>query len=257
MHMSRRLAAILAIAGAAALAVSGIAIAATTSTFSFNFSPNKVPKKSYKAGALTTNLATHYTNPGNSKPGGAVDRTQIYLDKNWKINPKAAKKCSASQLSNQTMKGAMAHCKKAKVGSGVATATANGAFTIRGCVLLFNGKPKGGKPTLQVFTRVQASNPSTISCKNLSSNTKGNATILLTGVLKDASGKYGKVLDVNHITQAATFPLEVFKTKIKKGNYIAARCKAKDKTWHMKTTWTYNNRTKHTTQQSQKCTVGT
>lgn len=256
MRMSRRVVVTLAVAAAGALAVSGIAIAATTSTFSFSFSPDKVPKKKYKPGALKTNLTTHYTNPGNAIPGGAVDRTQIYLDKNWKINPKAAKKCSANQLSNQTMKGAMAQCKKAKVGQGTATATANGAFEIKGCVLLFNGKPKGGKPTLQVFTRVQASNPSNISCADPSSNTQGNATILLTGVLKDASGKYGKVLDVNHITQAATFPLEVFKTKIKKGNYISARCKAKNKKWHMQTTWTYNNGAKHTEQQSQKCKVG-
>ena len=57
------------------------------------------------------------------------------------------------------MKQAMAACKKAKVGSALATAIANGSVHIHGCVLLFNGKPQGGKPTLQVFTRVQASQP--------------------------------------------------------------------------------------------------
>ena len=135
----------------------------------------------------------------------------------------------------------MATCSKALVGNGTAQATANGVFNVNGCVLLFNGQPQGGKPTLQVFTRVQASNPSKITCANPSSNTQGNATILLTGVLKPASGLYGKVLDVDHITQAATFPLTIFKTTIKKGNYISARCAATNKTWNMKTTWTYNN----------------
>src|SRR5215208_1488975 len=191
MRITRRYAVILALAAAAAVA--GIAIAATTSTFTFKASPSKVPKHRYKAGSLKTNLETSYTNPGNSNPGGAVERTQIFLDKNWKINPKEAKKCSASQLSNQTMAGAMAACKKAKVGKGIATANANGAFIINGCVLLFNGKPQGKKPTLQVFTRVQASNPSTIDCSDPSHNTQGNVTVLLTGVLKNASGKYGKV----------------------------------------------------------------
>jgi hypothetical protein len=256
MRISRRLAVILALSAAGALAVAGIAIAAPSSTFSFNFSPSKVPKKKYKPGALETNLVTHYTNPGNNNPGGAVERTQIYLDKNWKINPKVAGRCKSSKLSGKTMKQAMAACPKALVGKGTATATANGQFTIHGCVLLFNGKPQKKKPTLQVFTRVVASNPSHITCSNPKQNSQGNATVLLKGVLKDASGAYGKVLDVNHITQSASFPLEVFKTKIKKGNYVTARCKAKNKKWKMQTTWTYNNGAKKTVQQTQKCKVG-
>jgi hypothetical protein len=255
MRIRRRYAVVLALAAAGALAVSGMALGAATSTFSFKVSPNKVPKKKYKPVALSTDLQTSYTNPGNANPGGAVERTQIFLDKNFKINPKAAKKCSANQLANQTMAGAMAACKKAKVGKGTAQATANGAFDINGCVILFNGKPKGGNPTLQVFTRVQASNPSNISCQDPANNNEGNTTILLTGVLKDASGKYGKVLDVNHITQAAAFPLTIFKTKIKKGNYISARCKAKNKKWNMQTRWTYNDGTKNTVKKSQKCKV--
>jgi hypothetical protein len=256
MRNRRRFAVITALAAAGALAVAGIAIAATTSTFSFKFSPSTVPKTTFKAGSLFTDLETHYTTPGNAIPGGAVDRTQIYLDKNFKVNANAAAKCSASKLSNQTMKGAMANCSKALVGKGTAQATANGAFNINGCVLLFNGPLKNNHPTLNVFTRVQASNPSTISCANPASNTQGNATILLTGELKPATSPYGKVLDVQHITQAATFPLTIFKTTIKKGNYISARCAAADHTWHMKTTWTYNNGKTFTQAKTQKCTVG-
>jgi len=256
MRNRRRFAVITALAAAGALAVAGVAIAATTSSFSFKMSPSTAPKTTYKAGHLFTDLETHYTNPGNAVPGGAVDRTQIFLDKNFKINTGAAKTCAANKLSNQTMKGAMANCKNALVGTGTAQATANGAFNINGCVLLFNGQPQGGKPTLQVFTRVQASNPSTMSCANPSTNTKGNATILLTGVLKPATGLYGKVLDVQHITQAATFPLTIFKTTIGKGNYISTRCAATNKTWNMKTTWTYNNGKTFSQAKTQKCTVG-
>jgi hypothetical protein len=256
MRIRRRYAVIFALAAAGALAIAGVAIAATTSTFSFKFSPSTAPKTTFKAGGLFTDLETHYTTPGNNIPGGAVERTQIFLDKNFKINPNAAAKCPASKLANQTMKGAMAACSKALVGKGTAQATANGAFNINGCVLLFNGPLKNNHPTLNVFTRVQASNPSTISCANPSTNTQGNATILLTGELKPATSPYGKVLDVNHITQAATFPLTIFKTTIKKGNYISARCNAADKTWRMKTTWTYNNGKSFTSAKTQKCTVG-
>jgi hypothetical protein len=214
--------------------------------------PTNPPKTTYKNGSLFTNLVTHYTDPGNSKPGGAVERTQIYLDRNWRINPKAAAKCSSGQLQNKTMAQAMAACKKALVGSGTATATANGLFQIKGCVLLFNGKPQNTKPTLKVFARVQASNPSNITCGSPATNKQGNATVLLNGVVKNATAPYGKVLDVNHITQSATFPLEILKSTIKKGNYIQAKCRTSP--WHMKTTWTYNNNAKKTVSKTQPCT---
>jgi hypothetical protein len=256
MRIRRRSAVIFALAAAGAIAVAGVAFAAPTSTFTFKASPGTAPKTTFKNGSLFTNLVTHYTNPGNNNPGGAVERTQIFLDKNWKINPNAAAKCSKSQLTGATMKTAMSRCGKARVGNGNATASANGLFTIRGCVLLFNGKPVNGNPTLFVFTRVQASNPSAISCADPAHNTRGNATVLLTGVLKPAAAPYGKVLDVNHITQAAQFPLEIFKTTIKKGNYFSVRCNASNRLWHLKTTWTYNNNTKRTVSKTQQCTVG-
>ncbi len=253
MRIRRRYAVILAVVAAGAVVGSGFALAATTSDFQFSFSPNKVPKKKYKGGALKTNLVTSYDNPSAAT---AVDRTRIYLDKNFKIDPKKAKTCDASQLSGTTMAGAMANCKKALVGKGKATASANGQFTINSCVLLFNGKKQGKKPTLQVFTRSQATNPSNISCKDPAHNNEGTNSILLTGVLKNASGKYGKVLDVNHISQAtAGLPLEIYNTTIKKGKYFSARCKAKNHKWNMQVKWDYKDGTATTVKQSQKCKV--
>ena len=252
MRIRRRSAAIFALAAVGVIAVAAVAIAAPTSTFTFKMSPANAPKTTYTNGSLFTDLKTTYTNPGNNNPGGAIQRTQIYLDKNWKINTGAAAKCSSSQLAGKTMKQAMAACKNALVGTGTASATANGLFEIHGCVLLFNGQPQSGLPTLKVFTRVQASNPSNISCANPSTNTQGNATVLLNGVLKNATAPYGKVLDVDHITQSASFPLEEFKTTIKHGSYIQAKCPTSP--WHMKTTWTYNNNTTKTVSKTQPCT---
>jgi hypothetical protein len=255
MRIRRRYAVILVFAAAGVLAIAGVALASATSTFTFSVSPNKVPKKTFEPIALKTNLKTSYTNPGNGNPGGAVQRTQIYLDKNFKVNPKKAKKCSASSLSGQTMAGAMSHCSKALVGKGVATAVNPATKTdVHACVLLFNGTPQGNKPTLQVFTRVDITGKQ-ISCANPSKNTGGQTTVLLKGVLKPASGKYGKVLDVNNITKAAAFPLEIYNTTIKHGKYMTARCKSKSKKWHVQTTWTYNDNTKRTVKQTQKCKV--
>jgi len=256
MRIRRRHAVLLVVVALVGLAVAGIALAATTSTFTFKASPSTAPKNTYQAGSLYTDLETHYTNPGNNIPGGAVERTQIFLDKNFKVTPSAAAKCAPSQLSGKTMKQAMAACGNALVGTGKAQATANGLFNINGCVLLFNGQPQSGNPTLQVFTRVQASNPSNITCTNPANNSQGNATILLSGVYRPTTGQYSKILDVNHITQAASFPLTSYKTTVKKGNYASARCAAADHLWHMKVVWTYNDGKSSSVSKTQTCPVG-
>jgi hypothetical protein len=254
MRIRKRYAVLIAVAAVAGVALAGVALAAPTSTFTFKVTPSTAPKTTYKPVSLFSDLKTHYTNPGNNNPGGAVDRAQLYLDKYAKVDPTQAAKCADNQLAGKTMAQAMAACKNALVGSGTATATANGLFQINGCVLLFNGQPQSGLPTLKVFTRVQASNPSTISCANPSTNNQGNATVLLNGVLRNATAPYGKVLDVNKITQSASFPLQEFKTTIGKSTstYIQAKCPATP--WRMKTIWTYNDNTKKTVSKTQPCT---
>jgi hypothetical protein len=249
MRIRRMYLAILGAAAAGALIVAGIATAASSSTFTFKASPSTAPKDRYKAGSLFTDLITSYTVPADP-----VERTQIYLDKYFKVNPKAAAKCSSNQLSGQTMAGAMANCKNALVGKGKATAQAPFG-KVNACVLLFNGKPEDGRPTLKVFTRAQASPNSQIDCSKPSSNNQGNATVLLNGVFKKAGGKYSKVLDVNKITQASPFPLTRYTTTVKRGNYASAKCAAAGKTWHMKVTWTYDSGKSATVHKTQRCTV--
>ena len=80
--------------------------------------------------------------------------------------------------------------------------------------------------------------------------------MLLQGTLKDAASPYGQVLDVNHITEASSFPLELFTTTIHEKNYIAAKCAAADKTWRLQVKWTYNNGSSKTVKRTQPCTVG-
>jgi hypothetical protein len=256
MRIRKRYAVLIAVAAVAGVALAGVALAAPTSTFTFKVTPSTAPQNTYKPVSLFSDLKTHYTNPGNNNPGGAVERAQLYLDKYSKVDPTQAAKCSSSQLSGKTMAQAMAACSGALVGTGTATATANGLFTINGCVLLFNGQPQSGLPTLKVFTRVQASNPSNITCGSPTTNNQGNATVLLNGVLKPATGLYNKVLDVDHITQAASFPLTEFKTTVKHGSYGSIRCAAADHLWHGKVVFTYNNGTTTSVSKTQQCTVG-
>jgi hypothetical protein len=249
MRFRRTYLAALAVAAVGALVVAGIAMAASSSTFTFKASPSKAPKNRYQAGSLFTDLITTYTTPADP-----VERTQIYLDRYFRVNPKAAAKCSSNQLSNKTMAQAMAACKKALVGRGKAQAQAPFG-KVNACVLLFNGRPQAGKPTLKVFTRAQATPNSQIDCTSPATNNQGNATVLLNGVFKKAFGKYGKVLDVQKITQASPFPLTRYTTTVKRGSYASAKCAAANKTWHMKITWTYKSGQKATVHKTQRCTV--
>jgi hypothetical protein len=248
MRIRRRYAIVLALTAAGALAVAGIAMAAAdgnNSSMTSSFSPSKVPKKKFKPGKLKTDLITHFANPANVGAGGFGVRTQIFIDDDFKINPGAVKVCNQN-LNGLNMAAAMAACSKAKVGSGTAHAFPN----LPNCVLLFNGPKKGGKSTLTVFTRIGTS-----TCGDPAHNTSGAGSFTLSGVLKNASGDFGKILDVNPVYPSAPSPLDDFKTTIGRGSYFSGRCHDGNKTWNLKTKWTYSDGQTDTATTKQKCKV--
>ncbi len=115
-----------------------------------------------------------------------------------------------------------------------------------------------------LFTRANAAPPFTINCANRKNNTAGNTNVLLDGALKPAGiAGYGKLLDFNHIHAASPLPLTDFNVTVGKGapgavnakNWISARCSHLNKTWKMRTKFTYNAGTQ-TKNATQKCTVG-
>lgn len=270
--LKRRSAAILAVAAAGALAVAGVALASGNSTVKLSFSPSSLPPPGtgYGSGKLFVETATSYTNPGNVNPGGATVRAQLYFDDDLKVDTNAAPKCNKANISgNITMAAAMAACGPSlvSVSPSKAQATANGAYTINGCVLVFNGQ--GSTSEILLFTRVVAfTNPSTITCGSPSSNTQGDNTVLLEGDLKanpssvggdfadpdncSAPVRKGCQLDVNNITTAAAFPLTKFSVNVQKGKFVAARCDDSPKELNLKTKFTYNGGTPLTQTKSAK-----
>ena len=226
--IERRSAAVLALAIAGALAATGVALAAGSSTASFTFSPTVVTKIAYKPGKIAFHTHTNYTNPGNSNPGGATKRLQLNLDNDFNFSPGAAPTCTTS-LSGKDMAQAMAPaaCGNAMIGSGFASAIDTalaGSPTIHGCVLVFN-RPAN---RALLFLRMKATNPSSITCTNPSSNHQGTTTVLLPGVLVTSplGGDYGKQLDVNNIIRdashpnASPFPLADLNVSIQRGSYV-------------------------------------
>lgn len=253
MRIRRRRAAIFAVAVAGVLATAGIAFAAADgnhSAVNFAFSPSKVPKTTFKSGKIFVHTHTTYAHPGSRPQGGFVHRAQLFFDKDFKFTTKGVPTCGATFASNTTLKAAMAACGKDKVGTGTASTAPPSNFA--GCVLAFNGKPQGGNPTLLLFTRVTFA--AKANCANPSTNTSGNTSVTLTGVLKPANKTgYGKMLDVNNV-DAAPLPLDDFTTTVQRGNYVAARCS--HKVWKLQTKFTYSDNQSDTINSSQKCTVG-
>ncbi len=217
--------------------VSSSAATNNVSHASFGFQPTKVPKKAYKAGKITVHTDTVFASPGIKPDGGFTKRVQIYFDKNIKFNTKAAKTCAGAFSSNTTMALAMAQCRKAKIGTGLASTAPPSDFP--GCVIAFNGVPLGKNPTIVLYTRVSFTTGGKPNCSDPAHNNSGDTSATLIGVLRPASGQYGKQLDVNNI-DGLPLPLDDFTSSIKKGDYVSARCKSGNKKWHVKTVHTYS-----------------
>jgi hypothetical protein len=265
MRIRMRYGAPLALAAVAAMAVVGIAAAApngnSSSLQGSGFKPLTLPKNTYKAGALIVHTHANYAKPGQAPLGGYTDRAQLYFDNDGKLNPTGIPRCDKSKISgNITMKVAMARCGTAKVGTGTAQALL-GPSTIKGCVLVFNGKPTAaGQPTDLIFTRFHASVPSSINCSNPANNTSGNTTVLLEGIVKQNPAslgpdfKGGRMLDVPNIPR--TLPLSDFFVTTQRGKYITARCHDANKMLNIKGKFTYSDGQSDTVASQKACQVG-
>jgi hypothetical protein len=269
MRIRMRYGAPLALAAAIAVGVVGVAVAApngnSSSLQGSGFNPIKLPKNTYKSGALIVHTHANYAQPGNAPQGGYTDRAQLYFDDDGRLNPTGVPRCDKAKISgNITMKAAMAACGTSKVGTGRAqalTVLPAGARTVNGCVLVFNGKPNAaGQARDLIFTRFQVSVPSSINCANPAGNTAGNVTVLLEGTVKpnpaslgpDFSG--GKMLDVPNIPR--TLPLSDFLVTTQRGNYISARCHDANKRLNIKGKFTYSDGQSDTVASQKACQVG-
>jgi hypothetical protein len=259
MKRRRRLTVVLGLAAVGALAVAGIALAAVNSTATFKFSPNKVPKTSFRTGKINVHTHTNYSDANSQY----TDRARLYFDSDFKVNPNSLGKCNKTSISGtKTMKAAMARCGGKLIGKGTATALA-GANVVHACVLAFNGSGSGGHVLL--FTRANVAPPFSINCANPKTNTAGNTNVLLDGALKPAGlPGYGRLLDFNHIHDASALPLTDFNVTVGKGvpgannakKWISAKCSHANKTWKMRTKFTYNSGRVQTVNRTQKCIVG-
>jgi hypothetical protein len=113
---------VVASALAAALTFTGVAGGVTAvQTLEGKFTPNKLPKKQYKNGAIEVTVsATDADNPSGLPP--KATRAEIFFDDDGRVNPGAVPTCQQNEIENTTTEAAKAACGPSQVGGGSAVA---------------------------------------------------------------------------------------------------------------------------------------
>ena len=262
--IKKRSAAVLALAIAGALAATGVALAAGSSTASFTFSPTVVTKIAYKPGKIAFHTHTNYTQPGQFEPWRRHEEAAAQSRQRLQFRPGAAPNCIAS-LSGKDMAQAMAPaaCGNAMIGSGTASAlhTALPATpAIHGCVLAFD-RPDN---RALLFLRIKATNPSSIDLHESVLQPPGHHDRAAAGRPRDRAHSAGTTASSSTSTtssrdpshpNASPFPLADLDVSIQRGSYVNARCFDADRTWNMQTKFTYNDNTTQTRNSTTTCLV--
>jgi hypothetical protein len=143
---------------AALLIVTAVAFGAVTSELQVVPRPNKAStKKKLRPITLEINVSTN--DPAATQPP-PLKRVQIRFNKGGTFNGKLFPKCSFSKLQAQ---GPKACPKGSKIGTGSATASAKPIIDlVNATVTVFNGEPKGGKPSVLLYNVPDISSPITV-----------------------------------------------------------------------------------------------
>jgi hypothetical protein len=234
---------ILAIAFAATSVGIALASTANDSTVSMKVKPTKLDKNQFKPVGLTIETTTVVSGDANAKqPTLFPDPTSkvvLKFDNDIKFSNKSLKnKCTQAKLDASTdAAAAKSACQGDLVGKGSGVACVNdgtggcfvglvnpGETAIPAEVLAFNGKPSGGNLSFLLWT-----------------NNAVSGEVTLPAVLKKGgSGDFGSTLTVT-VPQlgGGAGSLTEFKTSVKNGKYVTARCHDGDKKLNVKAKFTY------------------
>jgi hypothetical protein len=177
-------AALLVAAAAVASVAAGDTVTAGNVTIGIEgvISPTKLSKTTPTPITLTVS-GTVKTGDGSHPP--ALKTIALEFDKNGSIYTKGLPTCDPSKLTATLTAQAKKICGPALVGTGTVSADIlfpeQAPFSASGPLLIFNGKPKGGKPVL-VF--------------HVHANVPAPTTFVTTGVISKASGKYGTSTEI-------------------------------------------------------------
>jgi hypothetical protein len=286
MRTRRRSAFVLGLASA--LAVGGIAYVITASAaltcsgplpgsdnrfcMEGTFTPNTgLSTTTRKAGQLFVHTHSDYAHPADKTRGGFASTVTLFFDSDGTINPAATPhKCTGSQVTGKNPHDALVACGPLGGNDSWLLAPTSTAFNgtthttggLQGCTLQFNGKPNAaGNPTVVLYARIWLTNFT--GCGNPKTTTAPGTTIVLTGVITNASAPYGKKLTVSHIDDQP-LALNDYTSKVKRGSYVSSKCSGHNgllsgsKYWKLKGVTTYsggstNGQPPDTVTTTQKC----
>jgi hypothetical protein len=230
----------------AALAVANFAFAGSASsvqTITTKLTPKKMSKKKYKPAKIFVDIETQNNDeapgpPGSNEPPKA-NRTVVDFPKNMKFDSKAVPKCKVGEgaLQNTTTDQAKQLCGPKSV---VSVPTTNAVVGI--------GSATGTQDVPVDVTAFNGNKPNTLYLH--AKVTTLPITSILVGKLKKGPKGYGRTLDVK-VPQLAAGGIASFKTTVKAGKYVQARCKTKNMTF--RATSTYLNHSKTVDTYSTKC----
>lgn len=221
------------IAGLAAVAVTAIAATAAfagpivngkdgnTQTLDSVIAPKRLSKTQLTPTSLKVTVATTSTTAANGVPSPAVHAV-LDFDRNVKLFTKGIPTCDPAKLQSTSTEAALQACRKAKIGSGTASAllpVGAQVFPVNPVVTVFNGVPQGGKPVVILHTY---------------NTTPIQTTLVLVGTVSNYNKQgYGPRLDLNvPLIAGGAGALTGLQAKIdkkynyrgKKRSFVSAKC---------------------------------
>lgn len=238
----------LAVVALVAMVVPNVASASNeTQRLVTKVTPTKLDKKKFKPAQIFVDVITDNNDEGNPDQPPSANRTRVDFSPNMKFDTGAVPNCKGTResLNNTTTEQAKNICGNDSVvsvaGEGKTEATVlidpnpsvpgNQPIPVDVVVTAFNGNEKDS-----IFLHARAD--------------AVNNTTVLEGKLTSAPAGFGRTLDVT-IPPLAAGAISDFKTTVKAGKYVQARCKDKTPTFQARTE--YSNHTPTTAQFTDKC----
>lgn len=191
--------------------------------------PTKLDKKKFKPAQIFVDIKTK-NNEGSDQPPSA-SRTIVDFTKNLKFDTKAVPNCEGTEaeLQNTTTDTAKEVC-----GTKSIVSVANGT-SAHVTIDTTPGIPGGAAPIDVVVTAFNGTSPNTLYL-HARADAANNTSVLVGKLGKGRNSQYGSNLDVT-IPPLLAGAIDDFKTTVKAGSYVQARCKSKTNEFAAETTF--------------------
>jgi hypothetical protein len=238
-----------ALAAAVAVSATGIAYSAQTQIAQMNVKPKKLLKKKRKPVRLFVRVATQDPTSPTGIPSPAT-RARVHFDNAFLFNARVAGRCPPSRIADSPNTAeARRRCRRALVGAGRAIVLSPSGDPANpnafgGVVSAFNSTPRGRRPTIILYTYIEALN-------------FGQPLI---GVLKKsgAGRDFGKVLDVTIPPLTGGAALVDFRVAVGRGfkrRYVKANCSDRNRRLNIRARFNYADGNALTARARQRCFV--